>query len=116
MIFLDIDAGNNAKIIFSIFSSDDEGIASINNITGQLTLQKNLDRETKANIKLVINATDQGKPSLNSSVNLTIVVIDVNDNAPTFAGKMNLSINENVVIGTFVTKLQADDKDEGLSL
>ncbi|XP_065656896.1 cadherin-related tumor suppressor isoform X2 [Hydra vulgaris] len=109
----DIDAGINAKIIFSI-SSSNEGI-HINSNNGILSLDNNLDRETKPVIELVITATDQGKPSLHSSVNLTIVVVDVNDNAPTFIGNRNLSIDENVKTRTVVTKLEAVDIDEGLN-
>nr|XP_047123814.1 protocadherin Fat 4 [Hydra vulgaris] len=109
----DIDAGINAKIIFSI-SSSNEGIR-INSNNGILTLDNSLDRETKPVIELVITAIDQGTPSLHSSVILIIVVVDVNDNAPTFIGNRNLSIDENVETRTLVTKLNAVDIDEGLN-
>ncbi|XP_065679969.1 protocadherin Fat 4 isoform X3 [Hydra vulgaris] len=109
----DIDAGINAKIIFSI-SSSNEGIR-INRNNGILTLDNSLDRETKPFIELVITAIDQGTPSLRSSVNLTIVVVDVNDNAPKFIGNRKLNIDENVKTRTLVAKLGAVDIDEGLN-
>lgn len=44
----------------------------------------NLDRETVSKYVLTISARDKGRPSLETRCNLTVVVLDVNDNAPTF--------------------------------
>lgn len=41
-----------------------------------------MDRESKENYDLVIEARDQGTPSRNSRQPLRIHVLDVNDNAP----------------------------------
>lgn len=43
-----------------------------------------LDRETVSKYTLTISAKDNGKHSLEAQCNLTVVVLDVNDNAPTF--------------------------------
>lgn len=43
-----------------------------------------LDRETVAKYVLTISAKDKGRPSLEKRCNLTVIVLDVNDNAPSF--------------------------------
>lgn len=52
-------------------------------ITGHLSASS-LDRETVARYILSISAKDKGHPSLETRCNITIIVIDVNDNSPTF--------------------------------
>lgn len=44
----------------------------------------NLDRETVPKYVLTISARDKGRPSREARCNLTVVVLDMNDNAPTF--------------------------------
>ena len=43
-----------------------------------------LDRETVSKYILTISARDKGRPSLEARCNLTVIVLDVNDNAPSF--------------------------------
>lgn len=43
-----------------------------------------LDRETVPKYILTISAKDKGRPSLEKRCNLTVIVLDVNDNAPSF--------------------------------
>lgn len=43
-----------------------------------------LDRETVPKYILTISAKDKGRPSLERRCNLTVIVLDVNDNAPSF--------------------------------
>lgn len=45
----------------------------------------NLDRETVPKYVLTISAKDKGRPSLEARCNLTVIVLDVNDNAPIFS-------------------------------
>lgn len=52
-------------------------------ITGILSMS-NLDRETVSKYILTISAKDKGKPSLEARCNLTVIVLDINDNAPIF--------------------------------
>ena len=44
----------------------------------------NLDREAVSKYILTISAKDKGRPSLETRCNLTVIVLDVNDNAPSF--------------------------------
>ncbi|XP_028272745.1 protocadherin beta-15-like [Parambassis ranga] len=81
-----------------------------------LLLKKPLDREQRAQHHLVLAAFDGGSPSKSGALNLTINVLDVNDNRPVFSKDVyTVSINENSPIGTLVMKLNATDLDEGLN-
>uniref|UniRef100_A0A669AWR2 Si:ch73-379j16.2 n=1 Tax=Oreochromis niloticus TaxID=8128 RepID=A0A669AWR2_ORENI len=79
-----------------------------------LVLKKPLDREQKAEHRLLLTAVDGGTPVKSGSLNLTITVLDANDNRPVFSKDVyTVSLDENAPIGTFVVKLNATDLDEG---
>ncbi|XP_026639372.1 protocadherin alpha-2 [Microtus ochrogaster] len=79
-----------------------------------LVLGKSLDREENAEVKLLLVATDGGKPELTGSVQILIKVLDVNDNEPTFPKSVyKVQLLENTANGTLVVKLNASDADEG---
>ncbi|XP_038626842.1 protocadherin alpha-13-like isoform X2 [Tachyglossus aculeatus] len=79
-----------------------------------LVLRKSLDRETTIQHKLVLTATDGGKPELTGSVELVVTVLDVNDNAPQFDQAVyRVQMAENAPSGTLMVKLNASDPDEG---
>ncbi|XP_022625937.1 protocadherin beta-15-like [Seriola dumerili] len=81
-----------------------------------LVLKKPLDREKKAEHRLVLTALDGGSPSKSGSLNLTITVLDANDNRPVFSkDTYSVSLDENALIGTLVIQLNATDLDEGLN-
>lgn len=63
---------------------------------------------------MVVQATDNGHPSLSSTLTVYCNVIDLNDNAPVF-DPMSYSneIYENVLIGTEVVTVSASDIDTG---
>jgi hypothetical protein len=64
---------------------------------------------------LVVQAQDNGHPSLSSTLTVYCNVIDLNDNAPVF-DPMSYSneIYENVPIGTEVVTVSATDIDSGM--
>ena len=73
-----------------------------------------LDRETVSEYELVIEATDRGIPSLSAGVVVVIRVLDLNDNKPRFLrSPRNVYIDEDLLIGTLVAKMDATDADEG---
>uniref|UniRef100_A0A4W5NQS5 Protocadherin 2 alpha a 15 n=1 Tax=Hucho hucho TaxID=62062 RepID=A0A4W5NQS5_9TELE len=79
-----------------------------------LILKKPLDREQKLEIMLVLTAFDGGKPVRSGTVNITITVIDVNDNAPVFERQVyTVTLDENAPLGTSVLRLHATDLDDG---
>ncbi|PWA29239.1 hypothetical protein CCH79_00020948, partial [Gambusia affinis] len=85
-------------------------------VLAELVLQKALDREKESAIKLVLTAVDGGVPPRSGTLQLTVNVIDVNDNSPVFSKSLyKVQIRENVSPGTFVLQLNATDLDEGVN-
>lgn len=81
-----------------------------------LKLQKPLDREQKSRHTLVLTAIDGGNPPRSSSINITVTVLDNNDNRPVFSQNVyTASIKENTPPNTFVLKVNASDADGGLN-
>ncbi|XP_057706856.1 protocadherin alpha-8-like isoform X50 [Corythoichthys intestinalis] len=79
-----------------------------------LMLQKQLDREEKTNHSLILSAIDGGTPSKSGNLNVTVRVLDINDNRPIFSIEgYSVELQENAALGTSVIKVQATDLDEG---
>lgn len=110
---LDLDAGANARITYSISKTDASNVFNINPSTGEIVLKRQLDRETKAKITLEVTATDGGSPSKSTPISVVIIVTDVNDNRPAFSGPTDQQVKENVGKGTHVFAVTATDADEG---
>ncbi|XP_028975074.2 protocadherin alpha-8 isoform X17 [Esox lucius] len=85
-------------------------------VSAELVLQKALDREKQPVIQLTLTAVDGGKPPRSGTLHITVNVIDVNDNSPTFSKPLyKVSVPENVMLGTTVLTLSATDLDEGIN-
>ncbi|XP_041800421.1 protocadherin alpha-8-like [Chelmon rostratus] len=79
-----------------------------------LVLKKSLDREQKDKHTLLVTAVDGGKPQRSGTLNVSIVVLDSNDNRPMFSQEIyQISIQENVPVGTSIFRMNATDPDEG---
>ncbi|MEE6478628.1 hypothetical protein FKM82_011903 [Ascaphus truei] len=83
-------------------------------IIPELVLEKALDREEREEHKLILTAVDGGEPPRSGSCQITIIVLDINDNAPVFE-RQNYKINllENLALKTVIITLNATDLDEG---
>ncbi|XP_034782908.1 protocadherin gamma-C5-like isoform X11 [Acipenser ruthenus] len=80
----------------------------------ELVLEKSLDREKEPVHQLVLTSVDGGRPAKSGSTQITVMVLDINDNAPQFdKGFYEITLNENVPQGTVVVQLKATDLDEG---
>ncbi|XP_013367570.1 PREDICTED: protocadherin beta-15-like, partial [Chinchilla lanigera] len=80
----DRDSGENGRMVCSI--QDDIPFTlkpSVENFYRLIT-EGALDRETRAEYNITITVTDLGTPRLQTQHNITVLVSDVNDNAPTF--------------------------------
>ncbi|KAI8745631.1 protocadherin wing polarity protein stan, partial [Biomphalaria glabrata] len=110
---IDADDGLNAQISYRLAGQSQDKF-SIDKYTGKLFLIGQLDYEDTPSYQLVVWAEDQGTPSRRNSTSVFVRVIDVNDNSPMFNEmSYSASIDENVVIGTSVVQVQAEDKDSG---
>uniref|UniRef100_A0A8C9UZK1 Protocadherin gamma-A11-like n=1 Tax=Scleropages formosus TaxID=113540 RepID=A0A8C9UZK1_SCLFO len=80
----------------------------------ELVLEKALDREKQESFSLLLTALDGGRPERSGTTVVLINILDVNDNAPVFEEPVKrVSVLENSVPGTLVTKLVATDADSG---
>ena len=70
------------KITFGIESGNVDDAFTINRVSGDLSVRRSLDREQTSMYNLVIAAADNDSPNLTATTNVTIVVNDLNDNAP----------------------------------
>ena len=79
----------------------------IDSLSGSITVKSKLDRETYAQYSLTVEAADSGVPSLSSSVVVTVMIGDVNDNPPMFSQQMFYgSIREDASTGSTVVKVR----------
>ncbi|EMP35318.1 Protocadherin alpha-2 [Chelonia mydas] len=116
----DADTGTNSLLTYKLISSEHFTLDLQKNEEGReflaLVLKKPLDREETAMHRLLLTATDGGKPELTGTVQLLITVLDVNDNAPVFNQSVyKIGLYENAANGTLVIKLNATDLDDGIS-
>ncbi|XP_037637038.1 protocadherin alpha-8-like [Sebastes umbrosus] len=79
-----------------------------------LVLKKSLDREQQSTHTLLVTAVDGGKPPRSGTLNVSIIVLDSNDNRPMFSQEIyQIEIQENVAVGTSIFRMNAKDPDEG---
>ncbi|XP_041758307.1 protocadherin alpha-8-like [Coregonus clupeaformis] len=78
-----------------------------------LILQKQLDRESAKNHRLLLTAIDGGKPARSGTIEIIVEVLDVNDNSPVFTKDLySVILGENSPIGATVIQVKATDLDE----
>ncbi|XP_031753899.1 protocadherin gamma subfamily A, 11 isoform X19 [Xenopus tropicalis] len=82
----------------------------------ELILEKALDREEIKEHRLILTAYDGGEKPRSGTCHITVIVLDINDNAPVFE-KPNYKIHlpENPPHGKSLILLNATDLDEGLN-
>ncbi|XP_039872388.1 protocadherin alpha-8-like isoform X15 [Simochromis diagramma] len=113
----DPDAGINSIRTYSLSSNDHFDIEISQSDEEKipfLILKNSLDREKKHEHFLFVTAVDGGKPPRSGTLNVSITVLDINDNRPTFKqDTYQIEIFENVSVGTTVANVNATDPDEG---
>ncbi|NWU71597.1 PCDC2 protein, partial [Pterocles burchelli] len=114
----DPDVGTNSVQTYQLspsrhFALDLKGFQSGSKLL-ELVLQQPLDREQSALQQLVLTAVDGGEPSKSGTAQISVRVVDTNDNPPAFdRSTYTVSLVENSPLGTLVVKLNASDPDEG---
>uniref|UniRef100_A0A8U7P4C8 Uncharacterized protein n=1 Tax=Corvus moneduloides TaxID=1196302 RepID=A0A8U7P4C8_CORMO len=114
----DADIGANAQLSYTLSPSEhftlDVKSSDENRKSLFLVLAKSLDRETIPVHRLLLTASDGGRPSLTGTTELVISVLDANDNAPQFNQSVyKVKLPESAEVGTFVARVNATDADEG---
>ncbi|XP_041845388.1 protocadherin gamma-A11-like isoform X27 [Melanotaenia boesemani] len=116
----DEDVGENAVQGYSLQQNDHFKLNVDTKAGGrkycELVLDKELDREDKKEIVLILTAFDGGSPRKSGSVAIHVTVVDANDNVPVFSQTVyKASLAENSPVGTAVISVSATDADEGLN-
>uniref|UniRef100_A0A672F4B9 Cadherin domain-containing protein n=1 Tax=Salarias fasciatus TaxID=181472 RepID=A0A672F4B9_SALFA len=80
----------------------------------ELVLDKPLDREKLPEHNLILTAVDGGDPVRSGTTEITVIVLDNNDNAPQFERQLyEANVSEKATSGTEIVRLKATDADEG---
>ncbi|XP_031654397.1 protocadherin gamma-A11 isoform X22 [Oncorhynchus kisutch] len=108
----DSDSGDNGKVECSINENIPFTIKSTSNHFYSLVTDSELDRERASEYNISVTCSDEGVPSLSSSVTLTLQISDVNDNAPVFErSSYEAYIIENNTPGHSIFTVKARDDD-----
>ncbi|XP_072573590.1 protocadherin gamma-C5-like isoform X30 [Paramormyrops kingsleyae] len=117
---LDPDVGSNS-LKYYMLNKDECFSVKVKNLDDgrkvpELVLEKSLDREKQDVHQLLLTATDGGNPAQSGTTQITIIVLDINDNIPVFENALyKITINENSSKDTSLIRLKATDLDEGLN-
>ncbi|XP_053106748.1 protocadherin beta-16-like isoform X6 [Hemicordylus capensis] len=122
---IDLDMEQNAKMTYSLLpgkmgDSPASSYISINSETGNLYVLQSLDYEEIKEFQATVRASDSGSPPLSSEVNVRVLIVDENDNAPFILYPLQNSTSpSNDLVprgseaGYLVTKVVAVDRDTG---
>lgn len=110
----DLDDALNGGIFYSITDGNADHKFRIDEASGQIALNRALDRETISRYILTITARDAGSPTLSATATVTIDVLDENDNAPEFMhSETKITVLETLAVGSELVTFQATDADLG---
>lgn len=109
----DADFGPDGEIRYSITAGNDDLRFFIDPVSGNITTDATLDRETQPIYILEITAKDRATDNRKSDTTTVLLsLMDVNDNAPSFAKSYySQLVNEDIAIGDEVITVKATDPD-----
>ncbi|XP_016161127.1 PREDICTED: protocadherin gamma-A5-like [Ficedula albicollis] len=110
----DADEGQNGQVKYSFHKISDRAseLFHLDSESGKITVKGGLDFEKVSSHELEVQAQDGGE--LFDTMKVSILVTDVNDNAPEISIRSALSeISEDSPSGTVVALLHVQDKDSG---
>ncbi|XP_034036998.1 protocadherin beta-16-like [Thalassophryne amazonica] len=108
----DPDSGRNGDVKCRIKGDVPFKIQNTLNGFYSLITEVALDREVESHYNITVTCSDEGVPSLSSSVTLTLQISDVNDNAPVFEKSLyEAYIVENNTPGLSIFTVKATDAD-----
>ncbi|XP_056154995.1 cadherin-20-like [Lampris incognitus] len=107
--------GNSARVVYSILEG--QPYFSVDAKTGLVCVSlADMDRETRENYTVVIQAKDMGGQlgGLAGTTTVNITLSDVNDNPPVFDQRLyQMSVPELAPLGSVVGRIWAKDRDIG---
>ncbi|XP_057164478.1 cadherin-23 [Ursus arctos] len=116
VVAVDLDEGLNGLVSYRMQVGMPRMDFLINSTSGAVVTSAELDRERIAEYQLRVVASDAGTPTKSATSTLTIRVLDVNDETPTFfPATYNVSVSEDVPREFRVVWLNCTDSDAGLN-
>ena len=110
---IDPDSGKAGEVFYSIASQINVPFQI--NENGSLLVGDMLDKETVERYTFHVEATDNDTPYLSGTAFVTVIILDVNDNRPSFTQSIYFAYVEENIIGQPIqyngSSLQADDMD-----
>ncbi|XP_076149193.1 protocadherin beta-16-like [Alosa pseudoharengus] len=108
----DPDSDKNGEVHCGMNDNIPFAIKTTSNGFYSVVTDSALDRETDSEYNITVTCSDEGVPSLSSTITLTLKITDVNDNAPLFEkSAYEASIVENNSPGLSVFAVKAVDAD-----
>ncbi|XP_057705868.1 protocadherin gamma-A5-like [Corythoichthys intestinalis] len=108
----DLDSAENGNVNCFINENIPFVLKSSKNNFYTLVTDGELDREKSSEYNITVTCSDEGVPSLFSSVTLNLHISDVNDNAPVFdRSSYEASVVENNTPGLSICTVKASDAD-----
>ncbi|CAJ0943891.1 unnamed protein product [Ranitomeya imitator] len=113
----DLDEGRNGEILYkftNVVSGEVSNIFSLNEYTGEIRVNGELDFETTNIFEIQVEAIDNGDLKLVGHCKVLVTVVDVNDNPPEMTvTSLSVPVPENSPQGTTVAIISVHDKDSG---
>ena len=127
----DLDSSSAGGIVYSLHEGNENDTFLLNSSSGEIKLARSLDFEETKHYFLVVKATDtfltndtldvigaandsNASISFFSLANVSLSVMDVNDNPPRFERNFySVVIVENLPTGSLVARIHATDQDSG---
>ncbi|NXH23303.1 CAD19 protein, partial [Bucco capensis] len=110
----DDPSGLSARLLYNLIQG--QPYFSVEPKTGVIRMASQMDRETKDQYLVIIQAKDMvGQAgAFSATATVTINLSDINDNPPKFQqGLYYMSVSEEAPVGTTVGKISAEDSDIG---
>ncbi|XP_051971363.1 protocadherin gamma-C5-like isoform X3 [Xyrauchen texanus] len=116
----DPDAGSNSLRTYAINKNEHFVLHIKNNKDGtkvpEIVLEKAVDREKQSVHHLILTGIDGGDPARSGTTQITVNILDANDNAPIFEQELyEIKVMENTVPGTMILTVKAIDLDDGVN-
>ncbi|KAK9968205.1 hypothetical protein ABG768_002540 [Culter alburnus] len=82
----------------------------------EIVLEKSVDREKQSVHHLILTGIDGGDPARSGTTQITVKILDANDNAPIFEHDLyEVKVMESTVPGTMILTVKAIDLDDGIN-
>ncbi|XP_027401971.1 protocadherin gamma-A9 isoform X8 [Bos indicus x Bos taurus] len=108
----DRDSGKNGQVVCSIEEILPFQLEKSVEDYYRLLIVQNLDREKTSEYNITVTATDRGTPPQSTEIHITLHVVDINDNPPSFSQtSYSVYLPENNLRGTSIFSVTAHDPD-----